>query len=717
MKISLKFSKEYSIISPSFVEKMHNTEMTEMSKKAKWIVAILSVLLVLEMGATFGILGYWRPWKRAANTMPDTGLMTLTRDTEGQLTLTWPEGMDQDRYLVRIMRGDQELFAQWSDQTSCMLPALFEGENLDIVISSAKGYRFPFEKEERIRMGETDLKAAVNFKMPAIENLVCTPDPEGQTVKLQFELDENSVCRMYLVESTGALKQLQSLEQNEVNLTFGENGDFPVPEGTGNLTFAFDAHRFSPGLVYYGTMTEQVSVVREDLLQRDLDLQCTDLGNNVYTFTWKETKGEHYELQRYDPDAESWKTLRRVELGQERAYTTGHLSRYSDFRFRAVAVGGQTMPGSEFAAISEEIKITTGQTAVFCTVWPIQELDFYKDAEKTEVLGKAQAAKTLCVLDEKDGMFRVRIADQEGYIDSNYCLINLPDYLADQCLYNITNSYDSLFMAHEYELPTITGKVLPGYERIRLRRDNYLVPLLYPVAKRLETAAQEAISQGYKLKIYDAYRPRKATQAAYNQAIGLKDQPIPEKTYTGKVLTDLPQLEQPQTPNQDPNQNMNQEQVLTPVLTYGDLMTDFGRYTMNYFLANGKSRHNRGIAIDLTLVDLSTGKDMQMQTSMHDLSWYSENARDNNNARKLASIMEGAGFQGLKSEWWHFHDIEVQDNLQPEYQMKGVSPEGWMADDHGWRYRLDDGEYYVNCTKTVDGVSCTFDEQGYLVTS
>ena len=76
----------------------------------------------------------------------------------------------------------------------------------------------------------------------------------------------------------------------------------------------------------------------------------------------------------------------------------------------------------------------------------------------------------------------------------------------------------------------------------------------------------------------------------------------------------------------------------------------------------------------------------------------------------------GTGFEGLKSEWWHFHDIEVQNSLKPEHQMKGVSPEGWMADDQGWRYRRDDGEYYVNCTKTIDGVSCTFDDDGYLVT-
>ena len=33
---------------------MHNTEMTAMSKKIKWIVILLTVLLVLELGAAFG---------------------------------------------------------------------------------------------------------------------------------------------------------------------------------------------------------------------------------------------------------------------------------------------------------------------------------------------------------------------------------------------------------------------------------------------------------------------------------------------------------------------------------------------------------------------------------------------------------------------------------------------------------------------------------------
>ena len=668
-----------------------------MTKTAKVWIILLSAVLVLVCAAAVGLKGFWQPYQLAASTMPATGQMILTAREDGSQYLTWDRGSNHDRYLVRVLRGQQILMQTWVREEGCILQGLPQGENLEICIQTARGYRFLFGKEERIRMGEGECKATVDLKMPALENLTQTPDPDTQTVKIEFPLENNCVARMYRVDASGELTGLHTLEEGTVTVTLGDGGEFPVPELGQQLCFAFDVYRTSPGLVYYGTVCQQTSILREDMLQRDLNLTCTDLGGNMFCFTWGETKGEHYRLQQWDPASDGWQTLCRVEPDGERTYTTGQLASYTDYRFRAVAVGGQTLPDSEFAAISQEVTIKTEATAVFCTVWPIQELELYQDPQKSQVLGKAEAAVAYCVLAQEEGMFRIRVGQQEGYVDSGYCLINLPEYLGDICLYQIANSSRSLYAAHEYELPGVTGKVILGYEKVQMRSGEQLVPLLYPVAQRLEKAAFAAIEQGYKLKIYDAYRPRKATKALYDLAIGLKDQPIPETTYKGGVMEDLPVLEEGQ------------------VLTYGNLMTDFGRYTMNYFLANGKSRHNRGIALDLTLVDLSTGKDLRMQTAMHDLSWYSENARDNKNARTLASIMEGVGFTGLKSEWWHFHDLDVQDSLQPEYQMKGVTPACWMADEKGWRYRKDNGEYYVNCTATIEGQKYTFDDQGYAL--
>lgn len=119
--------------------------------------------------------------------------------------------------------------------------------------------------------------------------------------------------------------------------------------------------------------------------------------------------------------------------------------------------------------------------------------------------------------------------------------------------------------------------------------------------------------------------------------------------------------------------------------------------------------------MDLTLVDIATGDELTMQTSMHDLSWYSELSRNNANSKTLASIMESAGFSGLTSEWWHFNDLETLNRLQPAHQRAGVSPECWIENEFGLRYRQDTGALYVNCTVEISGVSYTFDQYGYLV--
>lgn len=668
-----------------------------MSKKMKWIIIALAVVLVLEVLTALGIKFYLKPWQNATSAMPETGSMILTRELSGELVLTWPKGMDQDRYRVRVSKGDEILLQFWVREESCVLENLPEGENLAIVISTARGYRYPFMKQERIRLGQTDLKAIVDLTTPTVENLTYTTDSENKTIQVQFDLERNSVCRMYQVNGD-ELTELQSLDEGPITLELGEDGEFPLPQGNEKLTFAFDAYRFSPGIVYYGNQIQQISIGREDLLPRDLELEHTDLGNNVHRLTWSETKGDYYEVQTYDPSGDLWHTVKRVDKNQERSYTTGHLSKYGEFCFRVVSVGGQTMDGSEYAAISEEVSITTGNTAVYSTVWPVQTLEVYADPGKTEVLGKVKAAGALCVLDEQNGMFLVRTKDMEGYIDSNYCLINLPEYLGDLCLYNITNSASSMYMVHEYEIPGVTGGVVPGYERVQQRRGQQLVPLLYPVAKRLEQAARSAETQGYRLKIYDAFRPQKATKALYAQASAVQTLPLPQQTYTGKYLSDLPELTDGQQ------------------LGYGDLMTNFGRYTLNDLLEANTSRHNRGTALDLTLVEIATGQELAMQTSIHDVSWYSQVSRNNANAKKLATIMKEAGFESLSTEWWHFHDAKTQSSLKPNCRQEGVTPDCWMADDQGWRYRRDDGEYYASCTQVIDGESYTFDAQGYLIT-
>lgn len=85
-------------------------------------------------------------------------------------------------------------------------------------------------------------------------------------------------------------------------------------------------------------------------------------------------------------------------------------------------------------------------------------------------------------------------------------------------------------------------------------------------------------------------------------------------------------------------------------------------YPDTNFVANPKygSRHNRGCAVDLTLVDIKTGKEIAMPSEFDD---FSEKAHPDymklseeviKNRDFLFSIMQHFGFTHYPTEWWHF---------------------------------------------------------------
>ncbi len=79
------------------------------------------------------------------------------------------------------------------------------------------------------------------------------------------------------------------------------------------------------------------------------------------------------------------------------------------------------------------------------------------------------------------------------------------------------------------------------------------------------------------------------------------------------------------------------------------------------YVANPKngSRHNRGAAVDLTLID-STGKKLDMGTDFDDFTEKAHPDYPNlpekvkRNRKILREAMMKFGFLPLKTEWWHF---------------------------------------------------------------
>jgi zinc D-Ala-D-Ala dipeptidase len=86
----------------------------------------------------------------------------------------------------------------------------------------------------------------------------------------------------------------------------------------------------------------------------------------------------------------------------------------------------------------------------------------------------------------------------------------------------------------------------------------------------------------------------------------------------------------------------------------------------NRYVANPAqgSRHNRASAIDLTLVNLTTGKALEMPSEFDDFSDRSHinyggaSLAAKSNRQVLRIAMEKHGFKGISTEWWHYDSLD-----------------------------------------------------------
>ncbi len=89
------------------------------------------------------------------------------------------------------------------------------------------------------------------------------------------------------------------------------------------------------------------------------------------------------------------------------------------------------------------------------------------------------------------------------------------------------------------------------------------------------------------------------------------------------------------------------------------------------------SMHNRGLAVDLTLFDLSTGKPLDMGTPY---DFFGPEAHADYSAlprqvlanrKTLRDAMHEAGFKGIATEWWHF---SLSDHASPLAEWEWTCP-------------------------------------------
>jgi D-alanyl-D-alanine dipeptidase len=87
----------------------------------------------------------------------------------------------------------------------------------------------------------------------------------------------------------------------------------------------------------------------------------------------------------------------------------------------------------------------------------------------------------------------------------------------------------------------------------------------------------------------------------------------------------------------------------------------WARFPVEGYVANPAkgSNHNRGAAVDLTLVDAG-GRELPMPTPYDEFSerahrdYAKASPEETANRATLQAAMEAEGFKGLSTEWWHF---------------------------------------------------------------
>lgn len=171
--------------------------------------------------------------------------------------------------------------------------------------------------------------------------------------------------------------------------------------------------------------------------------------------------------------------------------------------------------------------------------------------------------------------------------------------------------YDAAYDIRYYSSNNFTGN----------RIDGYKAPVAYMTKKSLKAlavAAEDLRNQGYRLLIWDSYRPQKAVDNFVRWI-------------------------------NDPNDPGDKE--FFPDLNKSDLIKG------NYIAP--KSGHTRGSTVDLTLIKkdgsfVDMGGTFDLFSEISHPNYKNLTKEQKLNRKILHDAMIKAGFKGINSEWWHY---------------------------------------------------------------
>ncbi|MDR2600679.1 MAG: SH3 domain-containing protein [Oscillospiraceae bacterium] len=231
-------------------------------------------------------------------------------------------------------------------------------------------------------------------------------------------------------------------------------------------------------------------------------------------------------------------------------------------------------------------------------------------------IGRGQLAEATELV---DGWYKVTVFPGMfvGYIDSSFLVEHLESrkFFAEPRIDSINVRQSSgEVITRESKLVDVR-ELIPDIEvyLIFATPDNFTGRTLYDrdifllqegTARKLLRAQELFKQDGYRIKVYDAYRPSSVSG----------------------ILFDI---------IRDPN----------------------------YVARAGTSSHNRAAAVDITLID-EFGNELEMPSPMHTFNSTSHrdssamSAEAKKNMDYMASIMRQSGFTTIQTEWWHFSDSD-----------------------------------------------------------
>lgn len=157
------------------------------------------------------------------------------------------------------------------------------------------------------------------------------------------------------------------------------------------------------------------------------------------------------------------------------------------------------------------------------------------------------------------------------------------------------------------------GKPINGYL-------NKIVIITKPTAIALKKVQEKLAPFGLSLKIFDAYRPQQSVDQFVKWAKKINDTIKKHEFYPNVAKKDL--------------------------------------FKLGYIAK--KSGHTRGSTVDLTIIDIKSGKELDMGSS-YDFFGIISHPHHKNLTKKqranrllLRNLMLSNGFKPYESEWWHF---------------------------------------------------------------